>query len=87
MPEEKWLSFRQLLDSEYDWPSRYLFKFIVPRAGLPQVEQLLTDLKLTIRASKKGNYLSVTAHIHADSADTIIDIYKSAGTIPGVISL
>ena len=87
MPDEKWLSFRELLNSEYDWPSRYLFKFIVPRKGITQVEQLFKDQELTIRASKKGNYLSVTAQVQADSADAIIAIYKSASSIPGVISL
>jgi len=86
-PEEKWLSFRELLNSEYDWPSMYLFKFIVPRVGLQDVENLLSEAELTIRASKRGNYVSITARFDADSADAVIDVYKAAGGIPGVISL
>ena len=86
-PEEKWLNFRQLLDSEYDWPSRYLFKFIVPRTGLQDVENLLSDTEITIRASKRGKYVSITAQFDAHSAESVIDVYKAASRIPGVISL
>lgn len=85
--DEKWIVFRGLLDAEYEWPSKYLFKFIVPCDGLAHVEVVLADAKRTVRASKRGNYFSVTAHYYADSAEAVINIYKSASTIPGVISL
>ena len=86
-PEDDWSRFRDLLNSEYTFPASYLFKFIVPRDGLPHVEGLLSESELTFRASRKGNYVSVTAEYRAESAEAIIDIYESASRIPGVISL
>ena len=84
---EEWQTFRELLDTEYDWPASYPFKFIVPVAHLKMMESILSGSELRLRASKKGNYVSVSAKFVADSAEGIIDVYKDAAQIPGVISL
>ena len=85
--KDEWLRFRELLDSQHEWPARYPFKFIVPKAELPRLEALLEGTELTVRASKRGNYLSVSARFLARSADDIVAIYESAARIEGVISL
>ena len=85
--EEKWNSFRELLDSEHEWPGRFLFKFIVPVAELQRIEAILEGSEISLKASKKGNYVSVSANYWAESPESVINIYKKAGEITGVISL
>jgi putative lipoic acid-binding regulatory protein len=84
---QDWVRFRELLDSQHKWPTRYPFKFIVPRAGLTHLEQIFAHSDLTVRASKRGNYVSVSVAYLASSADEIVDIYVAASSIEGVISL
>ena len=85
--KEWWANFRELLDSESEWPSEYLFKFIAPKERLDDVKGLFGEEKLTVRASSQGNYLSVTAKVVVDSPEEVIAIYTAAGSIDGVISL
>ena len=85
--DEKWRILRGLLDSEHEWPGNFLFKFIVPVGELQRVEAILGQSEISLKASKKGNYVSVTAHFFAESADSVIEIYMSASQISGVISL
>ncbi len=82
-----WTRFKELLDSQNDWPAEYPFKFIVPRAGLIHLEEIFPDDDLTIKESRRGNYLSVSVKIEAESSDSIVKIYESAAGIEGVISL
>ncbi len=82
-----WEQFQRLLDEQNEWPASYLFKFIAPKAVLEQVKATFGDHPVTVRASKKGNYLSVSARLEVASSDDVIAIYKTAGSIPGVISL
>jgi len=85
---EWWANFRQLLDSQVEWPSEYLFKFIVPKTQLDEVKNVFDrQEELVVRASSKGKYLSVTARVMVDSSDDVIAIYTAAGAIEGVISL
>ena len=43
---------RELLDNEYDWPSVYRFKVIVPLESLKQTEEILSDFILQYNYSK-----------------------------------
>ena len=85
--EADMVRFRELLDSQNEWPASYLFKFIVPRAGLVHLEKLFPDTQLTIRASRKGTYVSVSINYLASSSDIIVEKYEAAAGIEGVISL
>jgi hypothetical protein len=40
-----------------------------------------------VRASSKGNYMSVTAHINVESSEEVVAVYEEASDIEGVISL
>jgi len=40
-----------------------------------------------IRNSSKGNYVSVTARLRMESSEEIVNVYKSAGDVEGVIAL
>ncbi len=85
--EDWWQNFRQLLDDQNDWPAEYLFKFIVPRDGLEAMKKVFGEHPVTVRASKKGNYASVTARIEMGSSDEVVAIYTAAAEVEGVVSL
>ncbi len=73
------------------WPSVYMFKFIVPADNqkLAQVENLFHahEAQIEIRSSSKGNYISITARELMISAESVIERYKEAAAIEGLISL
>ncbi|TAH27278.1 MAG: DUF493 family protein [Cytophagales bacterium] len=73
---------------ELDYPTTYLFKFIFPVDQLEKVKQLFNNQNnYVIKPSKAGNYLSLSYATIMPSAESIIDIYKQASVIKGVISL
>ena len=76
-----------LLESEYKWPTAYVFKFIVPQNKISEVEELFPGHPVEKKASSKGNYTSVTIAIELDSADHVIAIYEQASKIDGLIAL
>jgi putative lipoic acid-binding regulatory protein len=82
-----WDRFQALLDESTEWPSEYLFKFIVPRDNLNEVRTLFRDLPLQVRESRKGNYVGVTARLEMHSSDEVIAIYTSAAKIDDIILL
>jgi putative lipoic acid-binding regulatory protein len=78
---------KELLESQYEFPCEYLFKFIVPKDKVEQVKSLLPNHQYELRASKKGNYISVSVKHHAESADLVLAIYEKAALIEGLIAL
>ena len=80
-------SFKEKLDDQYTWPSLYTFKFIVPQGNEKKVRELFPGTEVTEKMSRKGNYISLTARMMADSSDAIILIYKKAQHIEGLIAL
>lgn len=89
--EEKWQKLKEQLEAGNKWPAVYMFKFIVPSDNekIAQVESLFnTDTaEVTMRTSKKGNFVSVTAKELMVNPDKVIERYKEAGGIEGLISL
>lgn len=80
-------NFKEKLDSQYSWPSLYMFKFIVPKGKEVKVLHLFPYNEVTTKESKNGNYVSVTAKVMMGSSEDIIKIYEEAYKIEGVISL
>lgn len=76
-----------LLDSRYQWPAKYRFKFIVTSDNLAPLSDLLEGGKLTTKPSKNGKYISVTYELTMNSSDEVVAIYKKASKIDGIISL
>ena len=61
---------------------------------LDEYQQVVDELKavfgrhpVKVRASSKGNYVSVTARMHMTSSDDVLAVYREAGKVEGVISL
>lgn len=83
-------SLREKLKEE-DWPSVYLFKFIVPsdHQKIALVTQLFNEetAEMTMRPSKNGKYTSISIKEVMTDADKVIDIYNKANTIDGIIIL
>jgi uncharacterized protein len=82
-----WTRFRELLDGNNEWPAPYLFKFIVPRSGLDELKQVFGEHPVKVRASTRGRYVSITATLQMQSSDDVINIYRAAGAVEGVIAL
>ena len=80
-------SFKERLDNNHEWPSLYMFKFIVPSEKEDEVNQLFPKNELTSKFSKGGKYISVTAKIMMNSSEDIMKIYEEAHKIEGVIAL
>ena len=88
--EDKWNDLREKLQMD-EWPRVYMYKFIVPANNerIAQVEKLFNtqEAQVTMRTSKKGNFVSITAKEMMMSPDSVIERYKKAEGIEGLISL
>ena len=80
-------SFREKLELQYTWPSLYTFKFIVPQGNEKKVRELFPGTEVIEKKSRKGNYISLTARLMAESSDAIISVYQKAHGIEGLIAL
>ena len=73
-----------------EWPNVFLFKFIVPNTSekIALASALFDDsADLTLRPSSKGTYMSVSAKELMMSVDSIIEKYKRASQIEGLVAL
>ena len=85
--KENWDDFGDKLDKFYAWPALYTFKFIV-KSGKEEELRNLFPLHTNIeKASKNGNYTSVTFQMMMPGSQAIIDVYKKAAVIEGIIAL
>ena len=80
-------SFKEKLEHEYEWPSLYTFKFIVPREREEEVADLFPKVEVSKKESSGGKYISVTARLMANSSEAIIQVYEKAQHIKGLIAL
>lgn len=80
-------AFKKQLDDHYEWPSKYLFKFIVPSGREGEFEGIFPGEVLKFRSSKGGKYVSISADVVMTSSEEVMDIYRKAYKIEGVISL
>ena len=80
------------LEEHSEWPSRYMFKFIVPTSQekVDQLKQHFSDMdaRIDLKHSKKGAYTSVSIVLVMNSPQRVIQKYKQVGNnVEGVISL
>lgn len=81
---------RQRLDEVHEWPTVYMFKMIFE----PDDERLRAVLALfppeteiLRKYSKGGRYLSLTVREVMMDAESVVDRYRRAGEIGGVMML
>ena len=80
-------SFKEKLENQYDWPSLYIFKFIVPTNKKDDIIKIFAKHDVSEKQSSKGNYISITTKVMASSSDIIVDYYLEANKVEGVIAL
>ncbi len=82
---------KESLEVATDFPSEYLFKFIVPttKNQLSEVKQVFDMSGAVIRTkkSKTNKYVSISISIKMSSSEAIIEKYKEVTEIEGIISL
>lgn len=78
------------LKEQKNWPMVYLFKFIIPNDNhkLALAQGLFgLEAQVTINKSRTGKYLSISAKEMMISPEEVIERYKKADGIDGLISL
>ncbi|GHE56004.1 MULTISPECIES: DUF493 family protein [Roseivirga] len=79
--------FKEKLEATHDFPTLYMFKFIVLEEKKEEVKALFPLNDVVYKPSSKGKYMSVTAKVMAPSSDFVIGIYQKAHQIQGIIAL
>lgn len=90
MTEEDLENLRVKLVETTSFPSVYMFKLIVPSENrtIALVENLFeAETVIHTKESDKGKYTSITAKHVVMNAEEIIEIYRRASKIKGVMML
>ena len=90
MTEEELNRFKEKIEESINFPSVYMYKFIVESElrKIALVENLFdADADIHIKESTNGRYTSITSKVVVVSIDEIMDIYKKASEIQGIIFL
>jgi hypothetical protein len=79
------------LDMNTDFPSQYLFKFIVPTdpSKINEVANAFDCMGAVIKTtqSKTGKFTSLSVDVRMKNSQEIIDKYIEVSTVEGIISL
>ena len=89
--EEFYTRLKEQLTSSTNWPSEYLYKFILPSDvhNIAKLEAEFNDMGAVIstQQSKTGKFTSVSISVNMPSAQSVIDKYIAISSIEGIISL
>ena len=89
--ESFYKKLKNQLDETTQFPSDYMYKFIVPSEGnqLNQIQKIFDQKNavITKRKSKTGKYISVSIVINLTNSNAVISYYKKTEKIKGIISL
>ncbi len=83
----KFEEFRSQLENHYQFPTVYLFKFIIPKDQIGRIKEIIPGGNMKIKKSRTGKYIGVSIRMNVDSSEEVIRIYKEAYAIKGIISL
>ncbi|MDP5105906.1 DUF493 family protein [uncultured Polaribacter sp.] len=79
------------LEDTTSFPAEYMYKFIVPsdENQFEEVQELFNNTGAVIKTkkSKTGKYNSLSIVLQIESAQKVIEYYKKAEKIKGIISL
>ncbi|MEZ4970493.1 MAG: DUF493 family protein [Flavobacteriaceae bacterium] len=89
--EEFYSRLRDQLEESGQWPSNYLYKFIVPTDAekIKQIQDIFDNTGAVIESkqSKNAKYTSLSITVNLKNPDEVIGKYKEVGRVKGVISL
>lgn len=91
-PDEFYKKLKLQLEDTNEWPSEYLYKFIVKSAleKVKEIEDIFdnTGAVITTKESKNGKYTSVSINVVMKDPDAVIEKYiEVTSNVEGVISL
>jgi len=89
MSKDPYAKLREQL-TLHEWPEVYLYKFIVTNKSelVAKVTSLFDDgVDLNYQPSKNGKYISVSAKEVMLDVESIINKYKKAAEIEGLVAL
>jgi uncharacterized protein len=81
---------KSMLWAEQKWPGIYYFKFIVPnvKVKLDQVKKLFKfEGDITYRTSRDIRFIALSCKQEMKNPDEVLELYRKASEIEGVISL
>lgn len=81
---------KEKLNTNHQFPLVYMFKFIVPADNqkIASLHALFDDqAQISLRASRKGKFSSITVKAVMINAEEIIQKYQEASSIQGLIAL
>jgi len=87
--QDIYVNLKEKLESVEKFPGVYHFKFIIT-GGLDKIQDLrniLPNDEFIEQPSKTGKYVSITIKKPVQNADEVIDVYKQAGNIKGIMIL
>ena len=88
--EEFLASLERKLNETTQWPSVYMFKFIIPADNqkIALVESMFgSEAQIFTKESSGGKYISITSKVVMLNAIEVIDKYRNAAKIEGLIAL
>ena len=89
--EEFYIRLKEELQATSDWPSVYLYKFIVPTdtQKIDLVENAFDNMGAVINTqqSKNGKFTSISVNVMMASPDEVVEKYQELSTVEGIISL
>ncbi|MDX2171836.1 MAG: DUF493 family protein [Bacteroidota bacterium] len=90
MTEQELATLKARISETVTFPSVYMYKFIVGSENrkIALVENLFdAEADIHIKESANGKYTSITAKVVVVDVEEIIEIYKKASKIEGIIFL
>lgn len=81
------IAFKEKLEEAHSFPGSYSFKFIVKTEQQAVIEKLIDGAEIKLKPSSGNKYVSVTLTAQMESSQEIIEVYRKAKKIEGVISL
>jgi len=89
--EEFYARLKEELTATSEWPSEYLYKFIVPNESnnVFEVEGTFNNMGAVIKThqSRTGKYTSISINVTMETPDAVIEKYLAVSKIEGIISL
>ena len=84
-PEEQ--EFKEKLEGAHNFPEVYTFKFIVKLELQEEVKNLVVGADISLKQSSGNKYVSVTLRAEMKTSIEVIEIYRKAKKIEGLIAL
>lgn len=90
MNEAELIELRAKLEKFLTFPTVYMFKFIFESDNkkVAQIENIFTEkASIKLRQSSRDHYISITVKMEVDNMDEVMEVYRKASFIKGVMFL